>query len=487
MGWGSLLKSASSKHVNVNDPYLALLHPDAHEDGGLACNNKELLNQQREAITAWLKEAAKKILRGSINLLSTSFPVTMFEPRSYLQKLADPWVYPRFLSEAAEAEDPVERLKLVTAWFVAGLHHGFERWRKPFNPILGETWQATLSDGSAIFMEQISHHPPITAFHIDGPGGCYRLVGLSEPIVTPHVSSYGFKTVAKGYRYVQFRDGSTIELHYPHYYIKGVVQSSRPRAEVAGEACLKDVTNNLEARITFGAMKGSKQSYLQRSDAIYGAIYSTGPPSPVDTAQPEPYLVRSRTMPLENNGDCIDSSDTEEFYDADEGEVSNKEETDLLDSSPSAGSLEAALRHDPGPGIPDGNSDTSKSEDSSVHSRRNEASPGSVSILGMGLVHSFSVPNTSSPCQLEAPRGVAIAKIQGSWLSHLDFDEERYWTLKEEVVDCWTPIADPLPSDCRYREDLVWLSRGDLDRAQEWKCTLEHLQRADKKLRPHHH
>lgn len=43
----------------------------------------------------------------------------MFEPRSYLQKLADPWVYPQYLDRAAATSNPVERLKLVTAWCVA--------------------------------------------------------------------------------------------------------------------------------------------------------------------------------------------------------------------------------------------------------------------------------------------------------------------------------------------------------------------------------
>jgi hypothetical protein len=54
--------------------------------------------------------------------------------------------------------------------FVAGLQHCFQSWRKPFNPILGETWQAALSDGTALFLEQISHHPPISAFQMFGPG-----------------------------------------------------------------------------------------------------------------------------------------------------------------------------------------------------------------------------------------------------------------------------------------------------------------------------
>ena len=48
------------------------------------------------------------------------FPVDIFEPRSYLEKLADVWVYPRFLSLAAVAPSPTERMKLVVTWFLAG-------------------------------------------------------------------------------------------------------------------------------------------------------------------------------------------------------------------------------------------------------------------------------------------------------------------------------------------------------------------------------
>ena len=52
----------------------------------------------------------------------------------------------------------------------AGIHIAFGRWRKPFSPILGETWQAQLSDGTLVQMEQISHHPPVSAFRMEGPG-----------------------------------------------------------------------------------------------------------------------------------------------------------------------------------------------------------------------------------------------------------------------------------------------------------------------------
>jgi hypothetical protein len=62
----------------------------------------------------------KKLFTGNFNLINTPFPVIMFEPRSYLEKLADVWVYPRYLSAAAAAGDPVERMKLVMTWFIAG-------------------------------------------------------------------------------------------------------------------------------------------------------------------------------------------------------------------------------------------------------------------------------------------------------------------------------------------------------------------------------
>jgi len=50
---------------------------------------------RRRAIVEVAKEAGKKLLTGNFNLINLSMPVKMSEPRSYLQKLTDVWVYPR--------------------------------------------------------------------------------------------------------------------------------------------------------------------------------------------------------------------------------------------------------------------------------------------------------------------------------------------------------------------------------------------------------
>lgn len=69
--------------------------------------------------------------------------------------------------------------------------------------------------------------------HLDlNPDGSYCFTGLSQPTVSIMLKHYGFKTVAKGYRHLDFPDGTHIELHYPSYFIKNVVYTNRPRAEV---------------------------------------------------------------------------------------------------------------------------------------------------------------------------------------------------------------------------------------------------------------
>lgn len=87
---------------------------------------------------AWelVKQVGSSLLEGR-DLVSVSLPVKLFEPRSFLQRLADGWLYcPTYLNKAAEIQDPLERFKLVIAFAVASLQLQVTE-KKPFNPILG--------------------------------------------------------------------------------------------------------------------------------------------------------------------------------------------------------------------------------------------------------------------------------------------------------------------------------------------------------------
>ncbi len=43
--------------------------------------------------------------------------------------------------------------------------------------------QACLADGTMIYLEQLSHHPPVTAFSMEHPSGLYRFDGLSQVLL----------------------------------------------------------------------------------------------------------------------------------------------------------------------------------------------------------------------------------------------------------------------------------------------------------------
>ena len=52
---------------------------------------------------------------------------------------------------------------------------------KPFNPILGETYQAQYSSGLQVYAEQISHHPPVSSWQVKDAKGRVRLCSANFP------------------------------------------------------------------------------------------------------------------------------------------------------------------------------------------------------------------------------------------------------------------------------------------------------------------
>jgi len=82
----------------------------------------------------------------------------------------------------------VERMKFVICFAIAGLQYGAIQ-DKPFNPILGETFQGFFEDGSQIFIEQVSHHPPVSAFQVLGPKDSFNFYGRCEYRANFHTNS----------------------------------------------------------------------------------------------------------------------------------------------------------------------------------------------------------------------------------------------------------------------------------------------------------
>ncbi|XP_061465691.1 oxysterol-binding protein 1 isoform X1 [Rhineura floridana] len=100
-------------------------------------------------------------------------PVNFNEPLSMLQRLTEDLEYHELLDRAAKCESSLEQLCYVAAFTVSSYSTTVFRTSKPFNPLLGETFELDrLEDnGYRSICEQVSHHPPAAAHHADSKHG----------------------------------------------------------------------------------------------------------------------------------------------------------------------------------------------------------------------------------------------------------------------------------------------------------------------------
>lgn len=99
-----------------------------------------------------------------------TLPVSFNEPTSLLQRIAEDMEYSDLLDIAADRTDSSERLLYVACFAASEYASTIGRVAKPFNPLLGETFEYVRPDKSYRFIiEQVSHHPPIGAVCAESP------------------------------------------------------------------------------------------------------------------------------------------------------------------------------------------------------------------------------------------------------------------------------------------------------------------------------
>ncbi|XP_028834257.1 oxysterol-binding protein 1 isoform X2 [Denticeps clupeoides] len=95
-------------------------------------------------------------------------PVNFNEPISMLQRLSEDLEYSELLDKAAKCQSSLEQLCYVAAFTVSSYSTTVHRTGKPFNPLLGETFELDRiqESGYRSLCEQVSHHPPAAAHHV---------------------------------------------------------------------------------------------------------------------------------------------------------------------------------------------------------------------------------------------------------------------------------------------------------------------------------
>lgn len=131
---------------------------------GLVYTNQAVIEKQRSVAGYLIKNIGLNLIKGK-SIMNVSLPINIFDTRSILELFAWQNAYAATLLElGGKCKSPLEKIKYTTAWAVTKFHLSGTQ-LKPFNPILGETFQCKILD-SHFYMEQTCHHPPILNFYV---------------------------------------------------------------------------------------------------------------------------------------------------------------------------------------------------------------------------------------------------------------------------------------------------------------------------------
>ncbi|KFZ47791.1 Oxysterol-binding protein-related protein 3, partial [Antrostomus carolinensis] len=220
-----LSASSSENEVSDDDSYVSDISDNASEDNlsndmenerqTLNCISEsgiECTSKRRTCLPAPCPNTSNislwNILRNNIgkDLSKVAMPVELNEPLNTLQRLCEELEYSELLDKAAHTSDPFERMVYIAAFAVSAYASSYYRaGSKPFNPVLGETYECIREDkGFQFFAEQVLHHPPISACHAESVNFAFwqdvrwknKFWGKSMEIVpvgTTHVTLPAFK------------------------------------------------------------------------------------------------------------------------------------------------------------------------------------------------------------------------------------------------------------------------------------------------------
>ncbi|PRP77577.1 hypothetical protein PROFUN_00438 [Planoprotostelium fungivorum] len=178
------------------------LHPDQHGPEYDAYREADTTKEEDHYQKDHLEEGKKQILWAIIKQISIGseikhiqLPTFVIQPRSLLEKLSDSFVHPELLYRITQLNTPEERFIQALQFFMSGWHLRHKGVKNPLNPAIGEIFKCGMQLDSNSFdlstgdvdtdatitppkipnishddsnyyyvAEQVSHHPPRSAF-----------------------------------------------------------------------------------------------------------------------------------------------------------------------------------------------------------------------------------------------------------------------------------------------------------------------------------
>ncbi len=261
-----ILKQVTNTEYKFLDGYIV------KDTEGVLCQNEDIVKRQSGVFKEMAKQIAKGIFKTGV--ISLSLPIRIFEPKSMLARYCDSWSSaPILLKKAGRQTDKLEAFKSVISFVLSSMFLSSGQ-MKPFNPLLGETFEGSFSDGTKIYVEHTSHQPCRSHYYMTDPDGDYTFSGWRDISIDGAVKmifTNNITMVQKGKDSVYLKStGQTISYHLPKVILGGMVMGSRYLL-IDGHMKFEDVENNLKATIIFNKNHANLKN--RRVHDFYGMIY----------------------------------------------------------------------------------------------------------------------------------------------------------------------------------------------------------------------
>uniref|UniRef100_A0A915N9Z3 Oxysterol-binding protein n=1 Tax=Meloidogyne javanica TaxID=6303 RepID=A0A915N9Z3_MELJA len=173
--------------------------------GNVVANNSSIITKNK--LNEVVGNSSLKSQNNNLDLSKCKIilPVNFNEPLSMLQRITEDLEYSYLLDRASEKLDISERLAYTAAFAISVYSATAKRTTKPFNPLLGETFEfdRRADLGWRSITEQVSHHPPAAAMHTEGVN--WEL--SQEFMVASRFRGKYMSVIPTGYTQIKFKDG----------------------------------------------------------------------------------------------------------------------------------------------------------------------------------------------------------------------------------------------------------------------------------------
>jgi hypothetical protein len=274
-------KNSLTAPIPINLPYENLI-PKFKDDifsdfiikdeEGVFIKNKEITEKQNEKLKEIISQNTKETLK--YDLSSLSLPISFFEPRTILERISDLFSFaPLILKKAGAINDKLETLKQVICFSLSSLYRILQQ-LKPFNPVLGETYQCFWEDGTKMYLEHTCHTPPISHFYLKSSSNLYTVSGYFDMEmggIMKTMLTNTMQIIPKGKITVYLTETKqTISYQFPKITMGGALWGER-YCYFSDHMKFEDRDNNLKCVIAFA--NGRKELKGKRIHDIYGRIF----------------------------------------------------------------------------------------------------------------------------------------------------------------------------------------------------------------------